>query len=70
MQAYGRIDCQEPQGGKSVRHYTEYQDLSCVHINRLPNRTTLVPYPDRDSAMAGDREFSLHEWFNQRRTVR
>ena len=53
-----------------MRHYTEYQDLSCVHINRLPNRTTLVPYPDRDSAMAGDREFSLHEWFNQRRTVR
>lgn len=38
-----------------MRHYTEYQDLSCVHINRLPNRTTLVPYPDRDSAMAGDR---------------
>ena len=39
-------------------HFTQYQDLDCLHINRLPNRTTMVPYPDRVSALTGDRAAS------------
>lgn len=35
--------------------YTHYQDLDCLHLNRLPNRTTLVPYPDFDLARADER---------------
>lgn len=41
-------------------HFTQYQDLDCLHINRLPNRTTMVPYPDRTSALTGDRAASPH----------
>ncbi|MHC1785924.1 MAG: glycoside hydrolase family 2 TIM barrel-domain containing protein [Christensenellales bacterium] len=39
-------------------HFTEYQDLDCLHIKRMPNRSTLVPYPDRAAAMSGDRAAS------------
>lgn len=39
-------------------HLTQHQDLDCLHINRLPNRSTMVPYPDKASAMAGDRAAS------------
>lgn len=38
--------------------FTEYQDLDCLHINRMPNRATLVPYPDQVSAMSGERASS------------
>ena len=38
--------------------YTHYQDLDCLHVNRLPNRTTLVPFADAASARAGDRAAS------------
>ena len=37
---------------------SEYQDLNCLHINRLPGRTTVVPYPDEASARAGERAAS------------
>ncbi len=36
----------------------EYRDLNCLHINRLPDRTTVVPYPDAHLAAAGEREAS------------
>lgn len=34
---------------------SEYRDLSCLHINRLPGRTTVVPYPDEEAARRGER---------------
>ena len=37
---------------------TEFQDLNCLHLNRLPNRATLIPYPDRDSARRNERALS------------
>lgn len=40
--------------------FTEYQDLDCLHIGRLPNRTTMVPYPDVLSAVSGERSASPH----------
>lgn len=36
----------------------EFQDLNCIHLNRLPNRTTRVPYPDRESARRDERALS------------
>ena len=40
---------------------TEFQDLNCVHLNRLPARSTLVPWPDTLSARRGER--GLSPWF-------
>ena len=37
---------------------TEYQDLQCTDLYRLPMRTTLVPYPDAASARAEERALS------------
>ncbi len=34
---------------------TEFQDLNCTNINRLPARATLIPYPDAASARLGER---------------
>ena len=34
---------------------TEFQDLNCTNLFRLPARTTLVPYPDAASALANER---------------
>ncbi len=36
----------------------EFQDLNCVHLHRLPMRTTLVPYPCEEMARRGDRALS------------
>ena len=36
----------------------EYRDLNCLHINRLPGRTTVVPYPDEVLARLGERAAS------------
>ncbi len=36
----------------------EYQDLDSLHLHRLAARTTMVPYPDRASAMTGERAAS------------
>ena len=40
---------------------TEFQDLNCLSLNRLPMRTTIVPYPDAASARRDERGFS--PWF-------
>ena len=37
---------------------TEFQDLHCLHQNRLPGRTTRVPYPDAQSARMDERALS------------
>ena len=37
---------------------TEFQDLNCTNINRLPARATLIPYPDAASARRGERAAS------------
>ena len=37
---------------------TEFQDLHCLHLNRLPGRTTRVPYPDAQSARMDERALS------------
>lgn len=36
----------------------EYRDLNCLHVNRLPDRTTVVPYPDAILAAVGERAAS------------
>lgn len=38
--------------------FREFQDLESLHINRLPGRTTLVPYPDEASALTFSRAAS------------
>ncbi len=38
--------------------FPEYQDLNSLHINRLPGRTTLVPYPDEARALTFSRAAS------------
>ena len=40
---------------------SEYQDLNCTDLYRLPMRTTLVPFPDAASARAGER--ALSPWY-------
>lgn len=37
---------------------TEFQDLNCTDLFRLPMRTTVVPYPDAAMAQAGERALS------------
>jgi len=37
---------------------TEFQDLNCTSLNRLPMRATFVPYPDIQSARLGERALS------------
>ena len=37
---------------------TEFQDLTCTHLRRLPMRTTLTPFPDAAAAWAGERAAS------------
>ena len=37
---------------------TEFQDLNCTNLFRLPARATLIPYPDAASARAGERAAS------------
>lgn len=37
---------------------TEFQDLNCLALNRLPMRATGVPYPDKEAARAGERALS------------
>lgn len=39
---------------------TEYQDLHYIAYERLPMRTTMVPYEDRASALSGMREASRY----------
>ena len=39
---------------------TEYQDLNYIAYERLPMRTTVVPYENRESALNGMREASRH----------
>lgn len=46
-------------GGCTMR--TEFQDLNCLCLNRLPMRTTIVPYPDAKTAAAHER--GLSPWF-------
>ncbi|MBQ9196942.1 MAG: DUF4981 domain-containing protein [Clostridia bacterium] len=40
---------------------TEFQDLNCTDINRLPARATLIPYPDAASARRNER--GLSPWY-------
>lgn len=40
---------------------TEFQDLNCTNINRLPARATLIPYPDVALARRGAR--ALSPWY-------
>ena len=37
---------------------TEFQDLNCTQLFRLPSRATLTPYPDAASARSGERGLS------------
>jgi beta-galactosidase/beta-glucuronidase len=37
---------------------TEFPDLNCTNLYRLPARATLIPYPDVDSARRGERGLS------------
>ena len=37
---------------------TEFQDLNCTNLCRLPARATLIPYPDAASARLGERAMS------------
>ncbi len=37
---------------------TEFQDLNCTNLYRLPARATLIPYPDAASARRGERGLS------------
>ncbi|MBQ9943347.1 MAG: DUF4981 domain-containing protein [Clostridia bacterium] len=37
---------------------TEFQDLNCTDLYRLPMRTTFVPYPDEEGAVRGERGLS------------
>lgn len=37
---------------------TEFQDLNCTHLHRLPMRATGVPYPDLPSARLNERALS------------
>ncbi|MBE5787725.1 MAG: DUF4981 domain-containing protein [Clostridiales bacterium] len=37
---------------------TEFQDLACTDLYRLPMRTTSIPYPDAESARRGERALS------------
>ncbi len=37
---------------------TEFQDLNCTNLYRLPARATLIPYPDAASARRGERALS------------
>ena len=37
---------------------TEFQDLNCTDLYRLPARATLIPYPDAESARRGERALS------------
>ncbi|MBQ9263432.1 MAG: DUF4981 domain-containing protein [Clostridia bacterium] len=37
---------------------TEFQNLTCTHLHRLPMRATLIPYPDRVAARADERAAS------------
>ncbi|NLC32832.1 MAG: DUF4981 domain-containing protein [Clostridiales bacterium] len=39
-------------------HFTQYQDLNCLHLHRLPNRTTIIPYKDEHTARQQEREAS------------
>lgn len=38
--------------------FTEYQDIHTLHINRLPNRATLIPFDTPAQAMTGQRKAS------------
>lgn len=40
--------------------FTEYQDLNVLAYERLPMRTTMVPYENREAAMSGMRGASRH----------
>lgn len=40
---------------------TEFQDLNALHLNRLPMRATLIPYPDAASARMDER--ALSPWY-------
>ena len=40
---------------------TEFQDLNCTGLNRLPARATLIPYPDAAAARLGER--ALSPWY-------
>ncbi|MBQ6257557.1 MAG: glycoside hydrolase family 2, partial [Clostridia bacterium] len=37
---------------------TEFQDLNCTNLYRLPARATLIPYPDAESARQDERAMS------------
>ena len=37
---------------------TEFQDLNCTNLYRLPARATLIPYPDTESARQDERAMS------------
>ena len=37
---------------------TEFQDLNCTDLFRLPMRTTVVPYPNASAAKTGERAAS------------
>lgn len=41
-------------------HFTQYQDLNCLHLNRLPNRTTMIPYQDENTARRHERAASRY----------
>jgi beta-galactosidase len=38
--------------------YTQYTDLDCLHISRLPMRATMIPYRDAGQALTGQRAAS------------
>jgi beta-galactosidase len=38
--------------------YTQYMDLDCLHISRLPMRTTMIPYEDAAQALTFQRAAS------------
>ena len=40
---------------------TEFQDINCTELNRLPARATLIPYPDAASALRDER--ALSPWY-------
>ena len=38
--------------------FPEYQDIHVLHVNRLPNRATLIPWAETDQALSGQRKAS------------
>ena len=38
--------------------FPEYQDIHVLHVNRLPNRATLIPWAETDQDLSGQRKAS------------